>query len=209
MTAAYEEEERYFSPIEIKTRIDRQNAMDLIDGVNSIAAELKRTDISDDVRLKLDQQYPNARAQSEEVTIKYNEQYPHYANLRKVRDDAKAALYLLRDNQDLIVKHNAEYGVQTGPSLGSFYSIGFLKDQKDSIIEKIEGSLAKLERIEGDKNGLKDDLRVQRDEVRDKIRFLRSQSEIAMKILRDYERSQSIGARFMKSLYSYMPNTQI
>ncbi|KAH9272482.1 hypothetical protein BASA83_005291 [Batrachochytrium salamandrivorans] len=88
-----------------------------------------------DEKRKLEERYYNVKAQSDWLHVKYHRQYPYYAKLREVRDDAKAVLGLLRGNQDLVKKHNVEYKVETGPSLGSFYNLGFLNEQRDKILK--------------------------------------------------------------------------
>ncbi|KAH6571445.1 hypothetical protein BASA50_003963 [Batrachochytrium salamandrivorans] len=219
LTVEYETKEEIFAPIESRFKIKKKNAVIFKKRADLIIAQLKQAAADSDEKRKLEERYYNVKAQSDWLHVKYHRQYPYYAKLREVRDDAKAVLGLLRGNQDLVKKHNVEYKVETGPSLGSFYNLGFLNEQRDKILkdletlleelERIKGLLEELEGIEDDKSGLRDSLRVRRDELKDEIRLLQSQCKIAKEILREHKRSQSMGARFMKSLYPYMPNGPI
>ncbi|KAH6567707.1 hypothetical protein BASA62_005922 [Batrachochytrium salamandrivorans] len=207
LTVEYEKEEDIFAPIENDAKIKRQNVWTLKKQAALIMVELRETAAGSDARSKLDQKYYDAKTQFDVLNSEYHRQYPDYAKLRRVRDDAKAVLGLLRGNQDLVKKHNDKYGVKMGPSLGSFYSIGFLEHQKDSIpkeidplvdeLERIKGFLEGLEELEGievDKNELEDNLVARSDKLEDKIRLLRSQCRIAKKILREHKQRQSMGA---------------
>ncbi|KAH6598047.1 hypothetical protein BASA50_003930 [Batrachochytrium salamandrivorans] len=219
LKAKYKKEEEIFAPMDDDVKIKRQTAIVLIDGVNSIIAELEKTGLDRGEKSELDRQYHVAKAEVDVLNSEYHRQYSSYANARQKYTDAKAALGLLMGNQEQITDYHDKYGVQTGLSLGSFYSIGFLEHQKDKILkdletllaelEKIKGLLAEWTRIKADKDGPRSDLRAQRIELKDKIRLLQSQRDIAVKILRKYERSQPIGTQIMKSLYPYLPNGPI
>ncbi|KAH6601913.1 hypothetical protein BASA61_001616 [Batrachochytrium salamandrivorans] len=153
--------------------------------------------------------YRVARAEWDNLDHKYNKQYPIYVSARQKRDNAKAVLYLLMGNQDLIVKHNVKYGVQIESSLGSFYNIGLLKQQKDEILNQIEKSIEELEGIKDDEVPPNDGLVGRSDELRSTIRLYEAQCKIAKKIVQKYKRSQPIGAQVTKFFNSYLPNAQI
>ncbi|KAH9272408.1 hypothetical protein BASA83_005214 [Batrachochytrium salamandrivorans] len=194
LTAAYEEEEASFSPIGIKTRIDRQEVIDTTNRVNSISVRLKETGLNDNDIRELQGKYRVARAEWDNLDHKYNKQYPIYVSARQKRDNAKAVLYLLRGNQDLIVKHNVKYGVQIESSLGSFYNIGLLKQQKDEILKEITILIEELERIKDDEVSPNDGLVGRSDELRSTIRLYEAQCKIAKKIVQKYKRSQPIAS---------------
>ncbi|KAH6575194.1 hypothetical protein BASA60_005141 [Batrachochytrium salamandrivorans] len=108
--------------------------------------------------------------QWDELKLKYDKQYQIYKKVRKVREYAKAVLDLMTENQQLIADRNFEYKVETGPSPGSFYDIGLLKDQNDKILRKIEDLLEKQKGIMaaiGAMGGSKRDLMAQSDELKD------------------------------------------
>ncbi|KAH6567716.1 hypothetical protein BASA62_005931 [Batrachochytrium salamandrivorans] len=171
LTTEYEKEQDSFFPMDDDVNIRRQNAMDLGSKVNSIIAEFEKTGLNSYVRLELEGEYYDARMKWDDAVTEYNEQLPDYETARQKYNDAKAALYLLRGNQDLIVKHNTDYGGQIEPSLGSFYSIGLLKKQKDDLLKRIKDLLAKWKRINNFKAPLNDGLVTQRAELKDEIRF--------------------------------------
>ncbi|KAH6567717.1 hypothetical protein BASA50_003974 [Batrachochytrium salamandrivorans] len=213
---AHEKEEKIFAPIENDAKINRQNAIALIDKVSSISAELKLTAADSDARSELERKHYYAKTQFDILNSKYDNQFSSYSKAKQKRDDAKAAVDLLVENQDLIKKHNAKDGGQMGLSLGFFYNIDILKEQKDDIIKDLAILLAEWKKInvyknglQVDKNGLKSGLRARRIELRDKILPRESQRKIAMNILQNYKQRQSMGAQVRKFLYSYMPNTQI
>ncbi|KAH9272496.1 hypothetical protein BASA83_005305 [Batrachochytrium salamandrivorans] len=168
LKAEYKKEEESFFPMDDDVKIKRQTAIVLIDGVNSIAAKLKQTDLNSYTKSELENEYRAAKAEWDS-------------------------------------ENNSDYGIQTGPSLDSFYNLGFLNDQIDGILKRIERVLAELERIKDATGVSKGDLRAQRDEVRDKIRFYKTQRDIAVKILQDYKQRQSIGARVRKFINSHLP----
>ncbi|KAH9272480.1 hypothetical protein BASA83_005289 [Batrachochytrium salamandrivorans] len=206
---AYEEEEAIFAPIEKGFKIRRQNAWILKNRADLIVVRLKQTAAGSDARLILKEKYNAVKAQSDSLHAEYSEHYPGYVSAREKYDNAKAALGLLVGNQKRITDYNAEYGSQIGPSPKSLYNIGFLDEQNDSMPKEIDALLEELEGINIDDVPPNDGLVVRSDELKDKIRLLRIQCKLAKEILWAYECSQSTGARFMKSLYSRLPNAQI
>ncbi|KAH6567708.1 hypothetical protein BASA50_003965 [Batrachochytrium salamandrivorans] len=206
---AYEEEEARFSPIEKGFKIRRHNAWVLKKRAELIVVRLKQTAAGSDARLILKEKYNAVKAQSDSLHAEYSEHYPSYVSAREKYDNAKAALGLLKYNQKQITDYNAEYGSQIGPSPKSLYNIGFLDEQNDSMPKEIDALLEELEGINVDDVPPNDGLVVRSDELKDKIRLLRIQCKLAKEILWAYECSQSTGARFMKSLYSRLPNAQI
>ncbi|KAH6569652.1 hypothetical protein BASA60_008161 [Batrachochytrium salamandrivorans] len=216
---AYEEEERIFAPIENDAKIKRQTAIALIHKGDSIVAQLKEAGLNGYTKPGLEKKYDVAKARFGVLNSEYEDQLSSYASARQKYTDAKAELELLMENKERIVDYNGKYGAQTGSSLGSFYSIGFLEEQRDEILKDLAISLAELKKIESllkelkgiktDKSGPRSGLVVQSNELKDKIQICESQCKIVKKILRDYERSQPIGARFMKFINSHLPNGPI
>ncbi|KAH9249000.1 hypothetical protein BASA81_013296 [Batrachochytrium salamandrivorans] len=102
-----------------------------------------------------------------------------------------------------------EYNEQLPDYETARQNIGLLKKQKDDLLKRIKDLLAKWKRINNFKAPLNDGLVTQRAELKDEIRFLQSQCKIAKEILREHNRSQSMGARFMNFFYSRMPNGPI
>ncbi|KAH9272495.1 hypothetical protein BASA83_005304 [Batrachochytrium salamandrivorans] len=168
---------------------------------------------------KLDQQYHAYKAEWIDLKAKYHKQYPDYAKLREVRDDAKAVLELLVENNERIRIYNRKNEVQTGLSLGSFYNLGILNEQNDDLLKEIKTLLAKLKEIKGlleklegiknDKDLRRDNLRVQRDELKDKIRLRESQCKMIKKIVQKHKHNQPTGTRVRKFINSHLPNAQI
>ncbi|KAH6567700.1 hypothetical protein BASA50_003955 [Batrachochytrium salamandrivorans] len=201
--------EAIFSPMDTENKLKEQEYTYLRDQVRLTGIRSEEAGLDSYTKSKRKGEYQNARAKLEAFNVEYDQQRPNYEKARKKYNNAKAAVELLVENQERIRIHNSENEVQTGPSLDSFYNIGILKDQIDEILRELESVVAKWEKIKHSIVVPGDGLTDQRVELRGGIRFYETQRDIAKKILQDYERSQSMGARFMKSLYSHLPNTQI
>ncbi|KAH6579800.1 hypothetical protein BASA61_010035 [Batrachochytrium salamandrivorans] len=205
LTTDYENERAIIFPIEGRVKIKRQRVVASKNKVDSIVAKLKETNLRDDEKSKLDQQYDVAKVERDALSAEYNEQYLNYITIRQKRDDARTTLDLLVENQALIADHNDRHDVKTGPSPDSCYHIGFLKKQIGYILKKIKNLFKEFEDIKTDKTLSKDDLRHQSVEIKDKIRRYKNQCETAKKIVRNYEQSQTMGTRIMQFFYSYLP----
>ncbi|KAH6585963.1 hypothetical protein BASA50_000906 [Batrachochytrium salamandrivorans] len=206
LTTDYENERAIIFPIEGRVKIKRQKVVASKNKVDSIVAKLKETNLRDDERSKLDQQYDVAKVERDALSAEYNQYYLNYITIRQKRDDARTTLDLLVENQALIADYNAKNVIQTRPSPNSVYHIGFLKNQIGHILKKIENLFKEFEDIKTDKTLSKDDLRHQSAEIKDKIRRYENQRETAEKIFQNYERSLPIGVRIMQFFYSYLPN---
>ncbi|KAH6567971.1 hypothetical protein BASA60_008803 [Batrachochytrium salamandrivorans] len=137
----YEQKQATFYPLNIEIKSEKQKAMDVWHEMDSIVTKLNEVGISSDEKLKLKKEYHAAGVKWDELKLKYDRQYQSYKKVRKVRENAKAALDLLMENQQLIADRNFEYKVETGPSPGFFYDIGLLKTQNDKILKEIEDLL--------------------------------------------------------------------
>ncbi|KAH6585489.1 hypothetical protein BASA50_001098 [Batrachochytrium salamandrivorans] len=209
LTAAYNKKQATFSQIDTEAKNNKQRAIDAGNEANSFAIKLQEDNLSSEETWELEKKYHDAKWRWSWFFDKYKKQYPCYEKARKRRDDMKAALDLLTENQKLIEKHNDEYDVKTGTSSDSCYNIGLLKNQMDEILNQIEKSIEELERIKANKAPINDGLRAQSDELEYKIRFLQIQHTIAGKILRKYNQRQSIGAQVRGFINSHLPNAQI
>ncbi|KAH9249504.1 hypothetical protein BASA83_008655 [Batrachochytrium salamandrivorans] len=206
LTAAYEKEKAIFSPVNRRLKISMQEITDLKDKMNSIAVKFKETDLDDNDEWKLKKEHRDAKARLDVLITKYDEKFLDFIKLRTACDSAWAALNLLLENQDLIKKHDAEFGVNTRLSPDFFYHIGFLKEQIDTIPKRIEDSLKELEGIKSNEAPLSDNLKYQRDLLTVIVRRLRVQHEIAKDILQKHEQSQTMGGQIMQFFNSYLPN---
>ncbi|KAH6566529.1 hypothetical protein BASA60_009463 [Batrachochytrium salamandrivorans] len=95
LTAVYEKERDSVAPIEAKYKIDRQRTIDAGDRMNSIVDRLEETDIKNDEKSELEEEYRKAEMKWDDLTLNYNVHYRHYIQIRSKRDDAKIALDLL------------------------------------------------------------------------------------------------------------------
>ncbi|KAH6585513.1 hypothetical protein BASA50_001122 [Batrachochytrium salamandrivorans] len=208
----YEQKQMTFYPMDIEIKNEKQKVMGVWDDMELIIAKLEDTGISSDETSELWKEYRAAEVKWDELKLKYDKKHQSYAKIRKVRDSAKAELYLLMENQKLIADRNIEYNVETGPSPGSFYDIGLLKTQNDEILRKIEDLLEKQKGIMAAMaamGGSERDSMAQSDELKDGIRFLQAQHKVAKKILRKYNQRRSIGAQVRGFINSRLPNAQI
>ncbi|KAH6570768.1 hypothetical protein BASA62_004183 [Batrachochytrium salamandrivorans] len=95
LTAAYEKEKESVAPIEAKSNIDRQNAIDAGNRMNSIVDRLEELNIDDAGKSELWRKYYEAKVEWVDLAARHNKQYRHYIKIRKERDDAQMALDLL------------------------------------------------------------------------------------------------------------------
>ncbi|KAH6596290.1 hypothetical protein BASA50_005334 [Batrachochytrium salamandrivorans] len=207
--AAYEKKRESIAPIEAKYKINKQNAMDAGNRVDSIIDGLEEPSINDDEISELDQQYHVAKAKWIDLATKYNKHYRYYVKIRKGREDARIALELLLENQKRTADYNDTHDVKTGPSLGSCYNLGLLKGQIGHIPKEIEGLLAKWEKIKVDEHLSKDDLKTWKAEIKDGIRRCEKRYEIVKEILREHEHSQPIGVQARKFINLLLPNARV
>ncbi|KAH6572135.1 hypothetical protein BASA62_003603 [Batrachochytrium salamandrivorans] len=166
----YEQKQVTFYPMDIKIKNEKQEAMDVWHEIDWIVTKLDEASPNSVEKSKLEKEYHAAGIKWDELKLKYDKQYQIYKKVRKVREYAKAVLDLMTENQQLIADRNFEYKVETGPSPGSFYDIGLLKDQNDKILRKIEDLLEKQKGIMaaiGAMGGSKRDLMAQSDELKD------------------------------------------
>ncbi|KAH9248158.1 hypothetical protein BASA81_014189 [Batrachochytrium salamandrivorans] len=209
----YEQKQVTFYPMDIEIKNEKQKVMDVWHEMELIIAKLEDTGISSVETSELWKKYHAAVAEWDRLKPKYDKKHQIYKKVRKVRDSAKAELDLMTENQQLIAGRNLEYKVETGPSPGSFYDIGLLKDQNDKILKEIEDLLEEQKGIMasmgGAMGGSERDSMAQSDELKDGIRFLQIQHKVAGKILRKYNQRQSIGAQVRGFINSHLPNAQI
>ncbi|KAH6572132.1 hypothetical protein BASA62_003600 [Batrachochytrium salamandrivorans] len=209
----YDEKQVPFYPMNIEIKIEGQKAMDVWHEMDSIVTKLDGAGPNSFETVELWKKYHAAVAEWDRLKPKYDRQYQSYKKVRKVRENAKAALDLMTENQQLIAGRNLEYKVETGPSPGSFYDIGLLKDQNDKILKEIEDLLEEQKGIMASMGGAmgesKRDSMAQSDELKDRIEVLRVQHKVAKKILGKHKRSQPIGAQVRGFINSRLPNAQI
>ncbi|KAH9246177.1 hypothetical protein BASA81_016291 [Batrachochytrium salamandrivorans] len=206
---AYQKEKKIVAPIETKSNIDKQNAIDVGGRMKSIAAKLEETDIDDDEKLELEKEHRETKMKWDVLTAEYNKHYRHYIQIRKGRDDAKIALDLLLENQKLITDYNSKHDVKTGPSHNSCYNLVFLREQNDHIPKEIDDLLGYKKDLKADKHLSKDDLRTWRADIKDRIRRCEKQCEIIKKILREHEQNQPIGVQVREFINLFLPNARV
>ncbi|KAH9248160.1 hypothetical protein BASA81_014191 [Batrachochytrium salamandrivorans] len=186
--------------------------MDVWHEMDSIVTKLDGAGPNSFETVELWKKYHAAVAEWDRLKPKYDRQYQSYKKVRKVRENAKAALDLMTENQQLIAGRNLEYKVETGPSPGSFYDIGLLKDQNDKILKEIEDLLEEQKGIMASMGGAMGDLRGIQWLKATNLRIgevLRVQHKVAGKILGKHKRSQPIGAQVRGFINSRLPNAQI
>ncbi|KAH6573336.1 hypothetical protein BASA62_002998 [Batrachochytrium salamandrivorans] len=210
LTKDYEGEEMFFRQVYKDAQAEQQKVMELESMVDEIRIELKRITLSSDEESELKQMYYDAMRRLAKLVSKYKKYYWFYTEARGTRDNAKAELQLLRENQELLNEYNSKHGAQVGPSPNSLYNVGVLKKQNDDILREIEVLLVKYNRIKSDEEMY--DARLfsaQSGELRDDIRVLQIQSGIAKKILENYKSTRSIGDWIKDAAGLYMWNANI
>ncbi|KAH6567692.1 hypothetical protein BASA62_005906 [Batrachochytrium salamandrivorans] len=75
LKAEYKKEEESFFPMDDDVKIKRQTAIVLIDGVNSIAAKLKQTDLNSYTKSELENEYRAAKAEWDRFSKRCNKHY--------------------------------------------------------------------------------------------------------------------------------------
>ncbi|KAH9246178.1 hypothetical protein BASA81_016292 [Batrachochytrium salamandrivorans] len=209
LTAVYQKEKKIVAPIEAKSNIDKQKAIDAGGRMKSIAAKLEETDIDDDEKLELEKKYRDAEVKRDVLAANYNKHYRRYIKIRNKRDDAQMALELLLENQNRIADYNSKNDVKTGPSPSSCYNLVFLRDQIDHIPKEIEDLLEELKDIKADKDISRDDLRTLRAEYKDRIRRREKQYEIVKEISQEQKHSQPIGVQVEEFINLLLPNARV
>ncbi|KAH6566524.1 hypothetical protein BASA60_009458 [Batrachochytrium salamandrivorans] len=73
---AYQKEKKIVAPIETKSNIDKQNAIDVGGRMKSIAAKLEETDIDDDEKLELEKEHRETKMKWDVLTAEYKQTLP-------------------------------------------------------------------------------------------------------------------------------------
>ncbi|KAH9263445.1 hypothetical protein BASA83_013171 [Batrachochytrium salamandrivorans] len=135
------------SQIKRHIRSDKQKNTEVNDMMKTIAMKFRRPSLSSDKKLELQKMAHNLRMVSDESVVRYIEQHQRYTDDMTIRNEMYAELQLLKENQELIAKHNSKNEVKVELSPNSCYNIGILETQYDDIIKDTDRLLVKHKRI--------------------------------------------------------------
>ncbi|KAH9250055.1 hypothetical protein BASA81_012188 [Batrachochytrium salamandrivorans] len=195
LTKIYEKEDDDFYRLNNDIQLAHETIVGIKDKIIDIDVQLKVAGIKAERRSQLTEKLDRLSALLKKMRDEYKEYQQPYENAMKRRNDAKAELKLLKENQRLMKEYNSKYGVQAGPSLNSVYNLDILTKQNTDILEEIDELLEKYNRLETEDYIHLYDQNISispNEELYSKILLLQSQNGIAERILGDYKPNRSI-----------------
>ncbi|KAH6576708.1 hypothetical protein BASA50_008487 [Batrachochytrium salamandrivorans] len=146
LTEALKMQDGRCSQIKRHIRSDKQKNTEVNDMMKTIAMKFRRPSLSSDKKLELQKMAHNLIMVSDESVVRYIEQHQRYTYDMTIRNEMYAELQLLKENQELIAKHNSKNEVKVELSPNSCYNIGILETQYDDIIKDTDRLLVKHKR---------------------------------------------------------------
>ncbi|KAH9269478.1 hypothetical protein BASA83_008428 [Batrachochytrium salamandrivorans] len=195
LTKIYEKEDDDFYRLNNDIQLAHETIVGIKDKIIDIDVQLKVAGIKAERRWSLIVDHVHSNKLLEKLRDDYKEYQQPYENAMVKRNNAKAELKLLKDNQILLAKYNSKYGVQAGPSPDSVYNLSILTKQNTDILKEIDELLAKYNRLETEDYIHLYDQNISispNEELYSKILLLQSQNGIAERILGDYKPNRSI-----------------
>ncbi|KAH9269480.1 hypothetical protein BASA83_008430 [Batrachochytrium salamandrivorans] len=212
LTKVYIEAEDDFYRLNRDIQLAHEAIVELEDTTINIDVQLQMAGLKADKRSQLTEKLDRLSALLKKLCGEYKEYQQPYENAMKKRNDAKAELQLLKENQILLAKYNSKHGVQVGPSPDSVYNLSILTKQNTDILERINALLKELKSLEPDEyiHLYDQDIFISPNEGRcNKILLLQSQNGVAERILGDYKPNWSIGGWIKDVTGSYVWNSNI
>ncbi|KAH6576815.1 hypothetical protein BASA62_001197 [Batrachochytrium salamandrivorans] len=130
----------------IKFSLRTKAIVELEDTTINIDVQLQMAGLKADKRSQLTEKLDRLSALLKKLCGEYKEYQQPYENAMKKRNDAKAELQLLKENQRLMSEYNSKHGVQVGPSPDSVYNLSILTKQNTDILERINALLQRTEK---------------------------------------------------------------
>ncbi|KAH6589229.1 hypothetical protein BASA50_010207 [Batrachochytrium salamandrivorans] len=143
LTKVYIEADDDFYRLNNDIQLAHETIVELEDTIINIDVQLQMAGLKADKRSQLTEKLDRLSALLKKMRDEYKEYQQPYENAMKKRNDAKAELKLLKENQRLMKEYNSKYGVQVGPSLNSVYNLDILTKQNTDILEEIDELLEK------------------------------------------------------------------
>ncbi|KAH6564056.1 hypothetical protein BASA62_008131 [Batrachochytrium salamandrivorans] len=138
LVQVYKNDAATLHQVENKIEVAQRKTVKAMHTADMIKAKLQQTGLDSEEKLKLEEQYNEAKAMMKEFTAKCNEQYSSHVDAKEALDDASAHARLLKENQRQLTEYNDNHEIKMEPSPGSFYNLPILKAQYDEILKKIE-----------------------------------------------------------------------
>ncbi|KAH6573706.1 hypothetical protein BASA62_002806 [Batrachochytrium salamandrivorans] len=159
---------------------DRVKAEEMMD---SIVVKLQGANLDGNEESRLTRLYDDSKIVSDRFNRGYKEQQHRYETARKNLDDAEAELQILKGNQALLAKHNADQWTHMSILPNSFYNMAILQRQYSDILKEIDVSLEEQKNINTAESTHGNALGAQKEAIGNKIRILQSYSEVSGIIL--------------------------
>ncbi|KAH6565787.1 hypothetical protein BASA82_001011 [Batrachochytrium salamandrivorans] len=210
LTEAFKTQDRRCSEIDSQIRADERRDKEVRGIIDRTFIKLQATDISDDERLRLQQKIYDFRIVLDQLITRHKENHRSYTDATEKRSIMHSELQLFKDSQKLMTKHNSKNEVKVELSPDSCYNMDMLKKQYAKVHRDIDKLLVEQKTIDNLLLSSDDDaLKVQSEQIADKLRILQNYNGAAREILWKHEHGQSIDEWISESLDSYMQNARV
>ncbi|KAH6593761.1 hypothetical protein BASA50_007137 [Batrachochytrium salamandrivorans] len=179
----YKKEHDIFSKIDTEIKNGELKSIKIKEMMDLIVVKLQGANLDGNEESRLTRLYDDSKIVSDRFNRGYKEQQHRHETARKKLNDAEAELQILKGNQALLAKHNADQWTHMSILPNSFYNMAILQRQYSDILKEIDVALEEQKNINTAESTHGNVLGARKEAIGNKIRILQSYSEVAGRIL--------------------------